>query len=141
MKKAIGIIVLGLLWCNVAFASSAETFILTCSGKKKTIDIYQTSYDSFYEDFTVYVNLGKINGIYTDATNSWLKRSGSYPEINFSKQLESGGLVDDSGKLEISYDGNVLRMTDGYKAGEKSDMEEYQGTISLSSIPFVDSSI
>ena len=127
MKKLLGIVVLGLLWCNVGFAE-IQSFILNCSGESKTSSRNGVSYDSFFEDFTLYVQDGKINGIYTDATNHPAGRSGAYPDPDApGYELEEG-----LGILEYGYDQNTLYLIETYNPGHNS-LKKFKGTISLSS--------
>ena len=63
MKKLLGILVLGLLWCNVGFAASDAEYIKRCAehkyGKKLTYNEFQEimtpenadDYDEFVEYF------------------------------------------------------------------------------------------
>jgi len=52
MKKAIGIIILGLMWCNVGVAKDLTGIILNCPGKNKDYSGKPSYWRHMYIDFT-----------------------------------------------------------------------------------------
>ena len=63
MKKLLGILVLGLLWCNVSFAKDFKYKTLTICGPKKVIsykiDIYEET-KPYFEHQYYYIHFDKI---------------------------------------------------------------------------------
>ena len=75
MKKLLGILVLGLLWCNNSFAE-AKTFNVSCKGEiditTPFTQITETSY--YFEDFEVLTYKNKILSLERLATNNHMMR-------------------------------------------------------------------
>ena len=102
----------------LAFSKNANANLiiknLNCSGQSKIIGI-GGDVDSFYEDFKVFIDYGKIIGIETIDTNHGLLRSTFYGYDN---------LISSADKITINQD----RHQDG-----EMILETFKGTISLSS--------
>ena len=87
MKKLLGILVLGLLWCNVVVADIVEkTFNLSCQGEINTsggwTGLKETNY--FYEDFKITTSdilpSSPILVVKSLATNQSMMRNTAYDE-------------------------------------------------------------
>ena len=81
MKKLLGIMVLGLLWCNVGFA---KIFNVSCEGMHKIINNYNVVTESlFVEDLEITAfppnvgkdigKIGRVNIIYSSDINGRYK--------------------------------------------------------------------
>ena len=78
MKKLLGIVVLGLLWCNTAFAA-LQIFTISCEGKLMTSSSegVETVID-YYEDLEIYVGNEKSISTIKISPSHWLLRFDTY---------------------------------------------------------------
>jgi S1-C subfamily serine protease len=96
MKKLLGIIVLGLLWCNVGFAKSIE--LKNCIGEsstRETLDVFVNlnnskitvnhGYSSLFKNLNLTINTKKTSEIKTIANRNGNIISNEYQSSNFLK--------------------------------------------------------
>jgi hypothetical protein len=84
MKKILGVIILGLLWCNFSYADTGvykECFIKDITHPK--LNVYERKSFNEMKDFTDPQNILKYKDFYLVGDNFLLKETKNFKEIRF----------------------------------------------------------
>ena len=129
IKKLLGIVVLGLLWCNVGIAIEIKNFYLSCSGTQKIVGGYNTSETkNFFQDYKLQVytlDSGKkyIGSIKIVNTGSWYLRP--IFRWTISNMPEDHKAYFDNENFE------TIRLTSKNSSGDEAMLNVHRETLTL----------